>query len=83
MSTAQPLFKTMSPEVQALYDSIMQHGDNCQADVEMHKVNALIFSTMMGNHMKDMQRTMMHSIEQSRMLEENAREVAYLLLKHA
>ena len=71
----------MAPDVQALYDSIMQHGDNCQADIAVHEQNAMLMSLMMGNHMQSMQRAMVHLAEQSRMLEEEAREMAYILLK--
>lgn len=81
MTPAQPLFKAMAPDVQALYDSIMQHGDNCQADIAVHEQNAMLMSLMMGNHMQSMQRAMVHLAEQSRMLEEEAREMAYILLK--
>lgn len=83
MTTPQPLFKAMDPNVQALYDSIMQHGDNCEADIAVHEQNAMLVSFMMGSHMQGMQGAMVHLAKQSRLLEEEAREMAYLLLKPA
>lgn len=71
----------MSPEVQELYDRFIQQADNCQADVALHEYRLMMHLAVFGNAFPGMQRLGAILIEQSRALEEEAREMAYLLLK--
>ena len=75
-----PLFKPLTPEVKALYDRVMQHGDNCQNDIAVHEHNLLMHQALFGSLFPGMQRLGAILIEQSRALEIEARELAYLLL---
>lgn len=72
----------MEPAVQDLYDRCMQLGDDCQND-RAARVDDLqrLVSLAVASHFPSIMSVIAHTQEQSRMLEEEAREMAYILLK--
>lgn len=82
MQSEEPaVFKPLDPEVQSLYDSLMQHAENCQRDIETHELNLMIHIAMAGNACAGMRKMGEHLLAQSRAMEQEARDMAYLLLK--
>lgn len=75
-------FRPMEPAVQDLYDRFMQLGDDCQND-RAARVDDLqrLVSLAVTSHFPSIMSVIAHTEEQSRMLEEEAREMAYILLK--
>ena len=82
-STAKlPFFRPMAPAVQDLFDGWMQLADDCQNDRAAHVDDVqLLVSLSVASHFPSIMSVIAHTQEQSRMLEEESREIAYLLLK--
>lgn len=77
-----PFFRPMEPAVQDLYDRLMRLADDCQND-RVVPVDDLQWMVRFAGalHFTNIMSGIVHAAEQSRMLEEESREMAYILLK--
>ena len=73
-------FAPMAPDTQVLYQSLMEHADNCMNDVQAHEHNLAMHIALCGNAFPALKRMGRLLMEQSAAMELEARELAYLVL---
>lgn len=83
MNAANFTFAPMSPEVEAHYQRLMEHADNCMNDVKTHEFNLALHTALCGNAFPGLQRLGQDLVEQSIAMELEARDMAHRLLTSA
>ena len=80
MAPAAFTFPPMAPDTEVLYQSLMEHADNCMNDVQTHEHNLAMHIALCGNAFPGMKKMGRLLVEQSAAMELEARELAYLVL---
>ena len=81
MTAAAFTFAPMPPEIEGLYQRLMEHADNCMGDVQTHEFNLALHTALCGNAFPGLKAMGRNLVAQSVAMELEAREMAYLLLK--